>query len=217
MIALIFDTETTNLPPRNCNSWETMLLKFPNIIQFSFILFDQDKCKILESHDYIIKVPLDTDISEGSIKLHGITMEISQSKGILIKDALKIFEKCYKKADVIVAHNLEFDKKMVQVESLRAEMATIIDEKHNKEFYCTMQNSIDLCNIIATNMLGPYKKFPRQNELHLKLFGTEPKNLHNSFNDILVCLRCYIKMKMDKDVTEKNAKLKKMFLTLLQV
>jgi len=37
-------------------------------------------------------------------------------------------------------------------------------------------------------------------ELHKKLFGLEPKNLHNSFVDILVTLRCFMKLKFNIDL-----------------
>ena len=48
----------------------------------------------------------------------------------------------------------------------------------------------------------PYLKFPRLVELHQKLFNTVPKNLHNSFNDILVTLRCFMKFKYEVDLLE---------------
>ena len=65
---------------------------------------------------------------------------------------------------------------------------------------------------------GSYKKFPKQIELHEYLFPSSVINtskLHNSFNDILLCLRCYIKMIYDEDIIEKNTDLKKYFKKLL--
>ena len=38
----------------------------------------------------------------------------------------------------------------------------------------------------------------------MKLFDIEPKNTHNALVDILICLRCFCKMELKLDVSEKN-------------
>ncbi len=66
-----------------------------------------------------------------------------------------------------------------------------------------MQESIDLCAIKRLNRSGEeYNKFPTLSELHEKLFGTTPKNLHNSLIDILITLRCFMQLKWKKDLLE---------------
>jgi hypothetical protein len=46
------------------------------------------------------------------------------------------------------------------------------------------------------------KKFPRLNELYGKLFDDAiPENLHNSIIDVIVCLRCFLKIRGVKDVS----------------
>jgi hypothetical protein len=73
-----------------------------------------------------------------------------------------------------------------------------------KNIYCTLHESINLCNIKAIDKFGKeYIKFPKLLELHQKLFESTPNNLHNSFNDILVTLRCFMKLKHDIDLNEK--------------
>jgi DNA polymerase III epsilon subunit-like protein len=47
-------------------------------------------------------------------------------------------------------------------------------------------------------------KFPRLSELHQVLFGNIPENLHNSLIDVLVCLRCFLKIRCCVDVPEKS-------------
>ena len=69
-----------------------------------------------------------------------------------------------------------------------------------------MKENIDFCSISTLDKKGqPYLKFPKLIELHKKIFGTEPNNLHNSLNDIIVTLRCFIKIKLDKDIFENNS------------
>jgi hypothetical protein len=55
-----------------------------------------------------------------------------------------------------------------------------------------------------------YTKFPKLSELHEKLFATKPQNLHNSLVDILITLRCFMKLNSDRDILldcEKYAKI----------
>jgi hypothetical protein len=65
-----------------------------------------------------------------------------------------------------------------------------------------MKMSKELCNIERVNSRGPYIKFPTLCELYEKLFHTKPENLHNSMMDVLVCLRCYLKMVHNIDMSD---------------
>jgi hypothetical protein len=48
----------------------------------------------------------------------------------------------------------------------------------------------------------PYKKWPTLLELYVHFFTTTPSNLHNSMMDVLVCLRCYLKMRKNIELQE---------------
>ena len=49
------------------------------------------------------------------------------------------------------------------------------------------------------------KKFPRLDELYGKLFDTPlPKEMHNSIVDVLVCLRCFLKVRGAKVMSEEE-------------
>jgi DNA polymerase III epsilon subunit-like protein len=219
MRVLVFDTETTGLPQSKIISPDTLKL-WPHIVQFSYVIYDTDANDIVVSSDDIVKVGKDVVISDGSIELHGITKEISQNKGKNINELIDVFCNHLKSVDVLVGHNIEFDIKMLKVELLRFIYSnTISDEKSIKyknnlydlsnfeNIYCTMQKSIDLCGIKKQDKFGKeYNKYPKLIELHQKLFNTSPDNLHNAFNDILITLRCYIKMNYDVDLLEKCEK-----------
>jgi DNA polymerase III epsilon subunit-like protein len=78
-----------------------------------------------------------------------------------------------------------------------------------KNVSCTLQDSIELCNIKALTKFGKeYLKYPKLVELHQKLFDTVPNHLHNSFNDILVTLRCFMKIKHNIDLNKECEKFK---------
>ena len=213
MIVLIFDTETTGLPKSKMINQET-LANWPHIVQFSYIIFDTELNEIVSSKDYIIKQKNGVIIPEDSIKIHGITNKMSREKGEDIEIILNEFFCYLRKVDVTVAHNISFDRDMIMVELLRI----IYDRPYPKEdidvyksdlhflqnltnIYCTLQEAVDLCNIKAIDKYGrEYVKWPKLSELHQKLFKTIPNNLHNSFIDILVTLRCFMKLKFDTDL-----------------
>lgn len=204
---LIVDVETTGLLPKKKDI--ISLDKYPHILQLSFILYDITKNKIQEKYNAYIKVDEDVEISAKITEITGITREICDSKGVPITEALAALYDAYIMSDSIVAHNMDFDSKMISIECLRNSellsdqfpLITKMFDKNYNMFYCidvecTMRMSVDLCNIhIPSAYGGSYKKFPTLAELYRKLFGEVPGNLHNSMMDVLVCLRCYLKMR----------------------
>jgi len=222
MRTLVFDTETTGLPKTQIISPET-LNTWPHIVQFSYIIFDTDLNKIVKIKDCIIKVPDDVVITEDNSKIHGITNEISMTKGVSLKPILEEFFEDLSAADHIVGHNVSFDINMIKVELNRFILDTLdVNEvvnlhecltvlKTSNNIYCTMQESIELCNIEMKDKFGrTYKKFPKLVELYQKMFNVTPKNLHNSLNDVIVCLRCFIKLKYYIDIVEHSPEVKQM-------
>ena len=218
MRVLIFDTETTGLPKTKILSSKTLNL-WPYIVQFSYIIFETDTCKIIKKSDSIVKLKPYNVISDESVKLHGITNEISLLKGQPIASILKQYFDDIQTVDLIVAHNINFDSSMIKIELLRLISQSVADEKlvfnnylnvisDASNLYCSMQESIEICNIEVKDKNGkPYLKFPKLIELYIKLFNETPINLHNSFNDVLVTLRCFMKLKFNKDIIDMNAEL----------
>ena len=172
MKVLVFDTETTGLPVgKNPSILETE--KWPHIIQLSYVVYDTTKHNLKECVDEIIYVPKDINISEESISLHGINHDISKMKGINIKQAINGFNKHLKECDLVIGHNISFDKRMVMVESIRKKMSQFFTvDSVRKPEYCTMKNSVEICKIEAVSKKGDkYFKYPSLTELYKTLFG----------------------------------------------
>jgi DNA polymerase III epsilon subunit-like protein len=212
MKLLVFDTETTGLPIFKNVSFKDST-NWPHIIQLSYILYDLIQNKVICEHDHIIDVPPNITISEKSISLHGITRKISSTQGIPIQYALQMFNICLDKADIVIAHNFKFDRSMIMVESHRYDISVRFNSTtppvlNYRQFYCTMEKSTKLCNIAVKNRYGKsYNKFPTLLELHKKLFDSIPSNLHNSFIDVIICFRCYYKIKYDQDICIRNKRI----------
>ena len=219
---LVFDTETTGLPQTKFISPFT-LNQWPHIVQFSYVIYDASLNKIVESKDYVIKLPENIQISEESSKIHGITNELSAKNGVSINEVLNEFFYFLRSVDALIGHNIEFDINMVKIELLRIINKNLLTEEQIKVYkydlhyltnypnvICTLKESIQFCNIQLIDKHGkPYLKYPKLIELHEKLFNKSPTNLHNSFNDILVTLRCFMKLKYDNDLLENCKSFKK--------
>lgn len=219
---LVFDTETTGLPQTKFINPFT-LHQWPYIVQFSYVIYDTLLNDIVESKDYVIKVPESILIPEDSTKIHGITNEISQKKGIPINKVLNEFFYYLRGVDKLIGHNIEFDLNIVKVELLRMINAGLLTTEEIKIYKydlhfltnyqnisCTLKDSIEFCNIQLIDKKGKsYLKYPKLVELHEKLFNKSPSNLHNSFNDILVTLRCFMKLKHNIDLNDNCETFKK--------
>lgn len=224
----IFDTETTGLLSKNLdfnNLTEDDLSECPYILQFSYINYYIEENKISMFKDDYVLLPNDIEIPEESIKIHGITQRTINKKGIDIQTVILDFMYVYKnKTDKLICHNVEFDIKMLLVELMRLFYKTredrwslyynlfLLSLTTNTKFYCTMKNSVSICNIYVENKYGHYyKKYPKLSELFYHLFKENPKNLHNSLIDCFCCLRCYMQLVYHYDILHKNRSVKELF------
>lgn len=206
MNILTVDVETTGL-----------LTNHTYITQLSFAVYDTGLKELTKTYNAFIKIPPDIIISDKITEITGITREKLDVDGIDITDALEEFYNAYCQSDRIVAHNLSFDSKMIEIESNRNQamfknselafhivrMFTTHSKLETLQLKCTMRKNVDFCNIQRINSRGnAHKKFPTLSELYEKLFDVIPENLHNSMIDVLVCLRCYLKIDHDIDISD---------------
>ena len=216
MKILVFDTETTGLPERNASIYDSN--KWPYIIQLSYIFYDVSNNISVIKDDYI-KIRNDVEITEESYKTHNITREILNKKGINIRLAINEFNKFLSIADIVVGHNLSFDKRLIFVECIRNKLQQNFTKfngsaKICKPEFCTMKNTIDFCDLHYTNRSGKIvKKNPTLSQLFIKLFPDEllPNNLHNSIVDVAITIRCYIKYNYNTDICSINEEIGNLF------
>ncbi len=178
---LFFDTETTGLP----KSWKapvTDLNNWPRLVQLAFLFYD-DKGNLLSSGDHIIK-PDGYTIPASVSQIHGITTARAKKEGQPIGTVLQHFSTFVQQAEILVAHNMSFDEKIIGSELLRNGLKNILN---NKQKICTMHGTTDFCAI-----RGPYGyKWPKLSELHYKLFRTGFEEAHNAAVDITATARCF--------------------------
>ena len=222
---LVFDVETTGLLPKR-SARGVSLAEYPHILQLSFVMYDLHENRICKTYDSYIRVGGEVVISEYVQNLTGISPSICVTTGKDIVEVLYNFYQAYIMCDVLVAHNMDFDEKMILVEMERnririgemfPEMLVVFnpvyEETRGLERFCTMRKGTTLCGLshsvstttsdtvngsssTADIMVEKKPKWPKLAELYAKLFdGTCPEGLHNSMNDVMATLRCYLKMR----------------------
>jgi DNA polymerase-3 subunit alpha len=189
----LFDVETNGLP-LNYKADYTYTDNWPRIVQISWCVRQHDEKNDIFIKDYIVK-PLDFEITEDTVHIHGITDTIAKDKGIPLMDILKKIKEDLERCDYIVSHNLHFDQNVLLSELVRLGTENdIIKLIHDKKKICTKLESIEYCK------LRPYRygswKWPRLNELYFKLFDTsiDHKKAHNSKYDVEILTKCFQEM-----------------------
>ena len=229
MRVLVFDTETTGLPESKDINVSSLHL-WPHIVQFSYIVYDIKKHSVVKKFDKIIRLENGMMIPQESINIHKITNEISFRDGVSIQGVIEEFMYDLQNADIVVGHNVQFDLNMLKVEIKRMylnennlfkkRMYAHFNEyvEFSTKHYCTMHETIKFCNLKQTNKNGKeYVKYPKLNELHTKLFNQPLTGLHNSLNDVAVCLRCYYKLLYNSDICNHNGDIDLLMKELISV
>lgn len=202
-IVLVFDCETTGLLPKQKDD------VFPMITQLSFALYDTSKREMIQVYDQYVKIPPDVVLPPIVTEITGITRDTLEKKGLDILPVLEAFYEAVLKADVLIAHNMEFDFAVLlyTATNVYTPLQLELKARYNNPFgrsllLCTMKEGMNLCKIERVNSRGAYYKFPTLAELYTYLFEGVPKNLHDARIDVLCCLRCFLKMANVYDVPE---------------
>lgn len=180
-MVLFIDTETTGKPKNNKASLNDFD-NWPRIVQVSWSLYKNNGL-LLENKSFIIK-PVDFIIPEESTQIHNISNIRATREGSLISHALSELEKDIDMCEIVVAHNIDFDQKVIDSESIRLGRYPIVE---NKSLLCTMVGATEYCAISNANGY----KWPTLQELHLKLFGENFEDAHNAQTDVQVCAKCF--------------------------
>ena len=182
---LFFDTETTGIP-KNYKAPASDSKNWPRLVQIAWMLTDKTGKEISHA-EYIIR-PDGFTIPADAAKVHGITTEAAISSGVDLRLAVDAILDDIEKASVLIAHNMQFDEKILGAELIRLGHANHIEQKPRK---CTMQSSTDYCKLS-----GPYGyKWPKLQELYQKLFSESFDGAHRALADVKACARCYFELK----------------------
>lgn len=191
---LFFDTETTGffkdwLPVDDSDQ--------PHIVQLAAQLCEDDGTPV-SSFSFIIDPGVNEGVSipDQASNVHGITNERAFKFGISPELALSAFGHLYQRCDLVCAHNIKFDK---------AVMETAIARHHKqvkslaKPLFCTMEAASPIVNLPPTDKMiaaGFNKpKPPKLEECIQHFFNEDLAGAHDAMVDVEACRRVYLHLK----------------------
>lgn len=121
---------------------------------------------------------------------NNMSTERCEELGIPIEMALHQFIQERTAADYTIAHNITFDSRVIRTEMIRAK--NVVDFASKK--ICTMNASTNFCALPHASGRGGYK-WPKLEELHMKLFGTKFEDAHDASGDVGAMVKCFFELK----------------------
>lgn len=179
MKILVFDTETTGLNPQ----WNV-------ILQLSYQIVDSDTWSSIKTVNHYFSWPEDKSrVSQDAIKVNGLTEEVLSGKQLSNrKAAFEEFVADKDSCDLLVAHNLEFDKKFI-IASCREEGVKYASSGWSQS-YDTMKRTTNFCQI--PKVYGGGYKWPKLIELAMCLgIDYSHISLHDSSGDVELTKLCF--------------------------
>lgn len=177
---IFLDTETTGKPVRGADHTHPGQ---PHMVQLAAVLCEDDG-KIVEQFELLVK-PNGWSVEPGALAVHGISDLMLESHGIALPGVLKLFRMLCDSATRAVAHNMAFDKLILQAAFLRSKLECPLDDLF---CFCTMEAATPICKLP-----GGYRgyKWPSLAEAHRHFVGNDFDGAHSALADTHACMRVY--------------------------
>lgn len=183
---MVFDTETTGLP-KNYNAPVTDSANWPRIIQIAWVVITPEGQEVKKS-SHLIKPDGWVVPTEKFWIDNGYSTEKNTEFGVPLKPLLEEFLEDSYKCTALVAHNMQFDSKIVGAELFRYEVKV----RQTMPKICTKETSTNYCKLPKPK--GGYK-WPKLEELHTKLFGVSFEGAHDALYDVRATAVCFIELR----------------------
>jgi DNA polymerase-3 subunit epsilon len=181
--ALIFDTETTGMvkwkePPEHPGQ--------PDLVQLAMLLIEREDWSVKTRACFVVQLADGVRIEPEAEATHGISREDCDRYGVAPVVAVSLFNQLCMQADVIVAHNISFDRSVMQTALFR--LGNKPDRMEGKSLVCTKEATTDVLKL--PGKYGNYK-WPTLAEAYRHYTGLEIEGAHDALADTLACLEVY--------------------------
>jgi len=170
---IFYDTETSGFPSTKI-PWGHE--DQPDVLQFGLIA--RNNGRIVGQCCFFVETTL-LEIPAEALSVHNITPEIANASGMSYGSIVSLFNFFISRADRRIAHNEDFDWKMMQVAAARAGIE--LAPAKGQEAFCTQKNGAAYNN----------GTWPKLKDAHRILCGSEPEVQHNAMADTISCMHVY--------------------------
>ena len=184
MNILFIDCETTGKPKDYKASYEDVD-NWPRVAQLAWMLCNESGQILLQNQSFITPdgwvIP-----NEQFFIDNNMSTERCQAEGKPIIDQLRLLLAAKMQTEVLAAHNLAVDHRVIWAEFIRAG----IEPKKGLHKICTMMKSTKHCNLPGVR--GP--KWPKLEELHYTLFSKAFDGAHDAMADVIALKDCFFEL-----------------------
>jgi DNA polymerase III epsilon subunit-like protein len=201
MKVLLFDTETNGLPkawrasPYDTGNWPVIL----TLAWQRWVVDPEGRATFEANGSYLFCPPTSMVWDSEAEKIHNISRVHAETHGRPSSEILPEFINVVRGVDLIVAHNMQFDKTVLLCESIRINPTLRMDWWPRFE-YCTCENTKTLCALPPAttkpvNPKDPYKK-PKLVELYRCLFPDRAADFpfHSAEGDTECLTQCFLEL-----------------------
>ncbi|HWH86194.1 MAG TPA: 3'-5' exonuclease [Pseudomonas sp.] len=194
MLLMPYDTETTSLPLWRDPSDDP---RQPHLVDICALLYSDDGV-LVDSFEALVR-PDGWVIPADVTAIHGITHEMAMDLGIPEAEALDGFLAIHERADLRIAHNINFDDRIMRIAMARYRSKAVADIFKQTPGYCTATKAKPECQLPpteamkATNFKNAFKT-PTVAEALLHFTGEELVGGHRARPDTEACARVYFAM-----------------------
>lgn len=186
---LFLDTETTGFKKKGAIIQEGQA----RVCQLAMLMTDEHG-KSLSEVSFLIQ-PTDWVISEGAAKIHGFGNELCEQYGVNGRAAYDLFKKLASMCKTVVAHNVGFDRGMMEVEAAYNKFDEV-----PQDWFCTMLATMDICKL--PGRYGKYK-WPKLEEAYQQICGKQlGENAHDAMWDTRACKDIFFELLKQGKITE---------------
>lgn len=191
---LFFDTETTGFFQDRLTVDDPAQ---PYIVQLAAQLCDEGG-EAIAGFSFIVDPGIGDgiDIPVRASEVHGITNERAVQFGVSPEFALSAFTHLYQRADTVCAHNIKFDKGVMEAAIARHYKKVM---PLRKPLFCTMEAATPIINLPPTERMRAVgidkPKSPKLEECIRHFFAEDLDGAHDAMVDVNACRRVYFHLK----------------------
>lgn len=197
MIGIVYDTETTGLPLFNEPSEDP---RQPHLVQLAACLVDLDSRAVISSMDVMVE-PSGWEIPDETAAIHGITTERACAVGVKEQLAVEMFLQLWSRSGIRIAHNEQFDARIIRIALLRYADTLRRDPDLWKasRCACTQLLSTPILKLPPTEKMRAagrnHFKSANLREAYQHFTGQELAGAHNAMVDVRARMTVYLAIK----------------------
>ncbi len=187
---LFVDTETTGFVRRREPG---NLAVQPHIVEAACVWLDvteKNEPIIYGSFSALVK-PDGWEIPPEATQIHGITNDMAQCGGLPVASVIGCVGGMMKQADLVVAHNSQFDRSLFEIEFERMQFP---NDYLETPWFCTMRESTDIVKLPPNAGYRDYM-WPSLGEAYSFLTGKEFQETHRALNHVQACIEIFLHLR----------------------